>query len=99
LLEVGNEEADEAKLKKLFKLVSKDKKKGKLNKDDEKEVKVELQVYSRMFGYLGGFYLMLPFVISISLFTYLDVFREKKIKTWANKIAKEQHNDFYFSCY
>jgi len=42
-----------------------------------------------MFTNLGGIWLLFPFVAAISLFTYLEVYREKQIKKWANKVAKE----------
>ena len=52
-----------------------------------------------MFSNLGGIWLLIPFVAAISIFSYLEIHREKEIKRWANKIAKEQHKDFYYSCF
>lgn len=73
-----------------MKKISKDKKKGKLTKDeDQKEIKIDREVYYKMFSNLGGIWLLIPFVAAISLFSYLEIYREKEIKRWANKIAKE----------
>jgi len=73
-----------------MKKISKDKKKGKLTKDeDTKEIKIGKEVYYKMFSNLGGVWLLIPFVAAISLFSYLEIHREKEIKRWANKIAKE----------
>lgn len=52
-----------------------------------------------MFNSIGGISLFLPFFVSISLFSYLEVYREKQMKKWANKIAKEQHKDFNWFCF
>jgi hypothetical protein len=41
---------------------------------------VEKEVYFKMFTSMGGFYLFLPFFGAISLFSYLEIYREKQIK-------------------
>jgi hypothetical protein len=46
----------------------------------------------KMFTSMGGIYLVLPFIGAISLFSHLEVYREKQIKKWANQVAKEQHD-------
>ncbi len=70
--------------------MSKDKKKGKLTKDDEKkDVTVTMDVYLKMFTNLGGLLLLAPFLCAISIFSYLEVYRDKQIKKWANKIGKD----------
>lgn len=56
------------------------------------------EVYFKMLQSMGGSLKMVPFVAAISMFSYLEVYREKQIKQWANKLAKEQHEDFYWSC-
>ena len=62
-----------------MKKVSKEKKKGKLNKKDveDKDPKVETEVYFKMFSSMGGSVLLVPFFGAISLFSYLEVYREK----------------------
>lgn len=90
----------EEKRAKLLAKISKSKKKGKLNKkdeDDKEEKSAELDVYYKMFASMGGFSLMVPFLVSISIFSYLELYREKQIKSWANKVAKDQQSEFYFS--
>lgn len=51
-----------------------------------------------MFSSMGGLSLLLPFFAAISIFSYLEIYREKQIKQWANKVAKDQSDQFYWSC-
>lgn len=57
---------------------------------------VEKEIYWKIFTSMGGLYLVLPFFGAISLFSHLEVYREKQIKKWANQVAKEQHDQFYW---
>lgn len=84
----------------LLKRVSRNKKKGKLNKkddDDKEDPAVPFDVYKKIFSNMGGLYLYVPFLISIYLFSYLEFYREKSFKAWANKQAKNQQKEYYSS--
>jgi hypothetical protein len=41
---------------------------------------VSREVYIKMFQSMGGSLKMVPFVAAISMFSYLEVYREKQIK-------------------
>jgi len=51
-----------------------------------------------MFWKVGGFKLLLPYIAAISFYSYLELFRSKSIQKWANKVSKEQHEEFFNSC-
>jgi hypothetical protein len=88
----------EEKRKDLLKKISKNSKKGKLTKKDEdekEEKKVPLAVYKAIFSNMGGLWLYLPFLASIQLFSYLEFYREKSFKQWANRVAKQQQAQYY----
>ena len=86
----------------LLSKISKSKKKGRLTKDakdeDKQAVTVTADVYWKIFVASGSFKLLVPFVLTIFAFTQLQVKSEKGIKHWANKIAKDQHDEFFSSC-
>lgn len=42
-----------------------------------------------MFWKIGGFKLLLPYIAAISFYSYLELFRQKSIQKWANKVSKE----------
>ena len=67
-------------------------------KDDEEVISIEKEVYFKMFWKIGGFILLVPYILAISVFSYLEIYRYKHISKWANKVAKEQHEEFFNSC-
>ena len=61
-------------------------------RDDEEVIEVDKQVYFRMFTKIGGLKILIPYIAAISLFSYLELYRNKSIQKWANKVSKDQHD-------
>ena len=45
---------------------------------------------------MGGVTYMVPFFVSIGIFTYIEQAKEKQVSEWANASASDQQNEFTY---
>jgi hypothetical protein len=70
-------------------VVQKHKKEGKLMKESEIEDVVKFETYKKLYKYLGGWKLLVPFVIAVSLFNVIEYQKSLAVNKWAHLQASE----------
>ena len=86
-----------------MKRITKEKKKGKLTRAEEDEgsnkkesSNFDLQLLLQVYDKMGGVTYMVPFFVSIGIFTYIEQAKEKQVSEWANASASDQQNEFTY---
>jgi hypothetical protein len=64
-------------------------KKGQLTAEEEVEDQVEWSTYLRLYTYLGGWKLLIPFTVAVSMFTRVEHTKELAINSWAHSTASD----------
>lgn len=68
---------------------------GKLTtKDDEIDIKVFKSTWSRMYTFVGGVKVILPYALLVALYSQLNFYRESAFQEWANQASHLQPKQF-----
>lgn len=66
-------------------------------KESEIEDVVKFETYKKLYKYLGGWKILVPFVIAVSLFNVIEYQKSLAVNKWAHLQASEQlssYNDY-----